>query len=112
MKSKIEINVLLDENKVPEKIEWQTSDQPDEGFKEVKAMFVSLFDKDTLDTYKIDLWTKELQVMEMDRFVFQGLRSLADTYMKATNNQDMANDMRRFVQYFGEKTGIIPTSEQ
>ena len=112
MKSKIEINVILDENKVPEMIEWKSTDQAEEGFKEVKAMFVSLFDKETLDTFKIDLWTKELQVMEMDRFVFQGLRSLADTYMKATNNQDMANDMRRFVQYFGEKTGIIPPSEQ
>lgn len=112
MKSKIEINVVLDDNKVPEKIEWKSTDQQEEGFKEVKAMFVSLFDKETLDTFKIDLWTKELQVMEMDRFVFQGLRSLADTYMKATNNQEMANDMRRFVQYFGEKTGIIPPSEQ
>ncbi len=112
MKSKIEINVTLDDNKVPETIEWQSSDQAEQGFKEVKAMFVALFDKETLDTYKIDLWTKELQVMEMDRFVFQGLRSLADTYMKATNNAEMANDMRRFVQYFGEKTGIIPPSEQ
>jgi len=111
MKSKIEINVVLDDSKVPESIEWQSSDSPD-GFKEVKAMFVALFDKETLDTFKIDLWTKEMQVMEMDRFVFQGLRSLADTYMKATNNQEMANDMRRFVQYFGEKTGIIPPSEQ
>jgi len=111
MKSKIEINVELDEKKVPSKIEWSSTDQGGES-KEVKAMFISLFDKETLDTYKIDLWTKDLQVMEMDRFVFQGLRSLADTYMKATNNQEMANDMRRFVQYFGEKTGIIPPSEQ
>ncbi len=111
MKSKIEINVELDDKKVPEKIEWSSSDQGGDP-KEVKAMFISLFDKDTLDTFKIDLWTKDLQVMEMDRFVFQGLRSLADTYMTATNNQDMANDMRRFVQYFGEKTGIIPPSEQ
>lgn len=111
MKSKIEINVELDDNKVPERIDWKSSDQGNEA-KEVKAMFIALFDKETLDTYKIDLWTKEMQVMEMDRFMFQGLRSLADTYMKATNNKEMANDMRRFVQYFGEKTGIIPPSNQ
>ena len=31
-------------------------------------MLLSLFDKDDLDTLKIDLWTKDMQVMEMDRF--------------------------------------------
>jgi len=49
-------------------------------------------------------------VMEMDRFVYQMVRSLADTYYRATNNADLANEMQRFAQYFGEKTEIIPPS--
>ncbi len=108
MKSRIEINIKLDESKVPEKIDWSSSDGQMTN-QEVKAMFLSVFDKETLDTLKIELWTKEMQVGEMDRFVFQILRGMADTYMKSTNNSALSNDMRKFVQYFGEKTGIIPT---
>jgi len=107
MKSRIEINIELDDSNVPEKLDWSSSDGQISN-QEVKAMFLSVFDKDTLDTLKIELWTKEMQVGEMDRFVFQILRGMSDTYMKATNNSDLSNDMRKFVQYFGEKTGIIP----
>ena len=61
-----------------------------------------------MDTIKIDLWTKEMQVVEMDRFFFQTLKGLSDTYFKATNNAELASAMRQFVQYFGEQTEIIP----
>ena len=49
-----------------------------------------------------------MQVIEMDRFFFQTLRAMSDTYFKATQNKELAADMQRFVQYFGEKTEIIP----
>lgn len=104
----ISINVGLDEHKHPVEISWNSSANPaGTEDKECKAMLLSLFDKDHLDTYKIDLWTSEMQVVEMDRFMFQTLKSLADTYFKATKNQELANDMQRFVQYFGEETEII-----
>jgi len=74
-------------------------------------MLLSLFDMDTKDTMKIDLWTTKMQVNEMDRFFFQTLRAMADTYFKATQNREMAIDMQRFAQYFGEKTEIIPKEE-
>ena len=107
-KNTIAIDVTLDENKHPEKLEWNSTANP-EGTpaKECKAMLLSLFDKDHLDTYKIDLWTSDMQVAEMDRFMYHTLKGLADTYFKATRNQALANDMQRFVQYFGEETEII-----
>lgn len=106
--STIKIDVHLDENKHPKKLMWNSTDNPVEAADvECKAMLLSLFDKDHLDTYKIDLWTSEMQVIEMDRFFFQTLKSLADTYFTATRNQQMANDMQRFVQYFGEETEIL-----
>ncbi len=60
------------------------------------------------ETLKIDLWTKDMQVLEMDRFFYQTLRGLADTYFRATQNKQVAEDMQRFVQYFGEQTGAVP----
>ncbi len=110
--SDIKLTVGLDESNVPVKIEWEAEDNPNgEGAKECKAFLLSVFDKESRDTMKIDLWTTEMQVNEMDRFFFQTLRALSDTYFKATQNQDLANDMARFVQYFGEKVEIIPKAE-
>ena len=111
--SKITINISLDDQNVPSKLQWQAEDHPNQkGMQECKAMLLSLFDKDTKDTMKIDLWTKEMQVNEMDRFFYQTLRSLADTYFRATQNRELAVDLQRFTQYFGEKTEIVPKSEK
>jgi len=110
--SEIKIKVGLNEEKVPEIVTWEASDNPNgEGTQECKAFLLSIFDKETKDTMKIDIWTTEMQVAEMDRFFFQSLRAMADTYYKATQNQQLASAMQQFVQYFGEQTEIIPKSK-
>ena len=111
--STIKIDIELNEDKHPQKIMWESSDNP-EGEKkvEVKAMLLSLFDKDHKDTYKIDLWTSELQVVEMDRFMFQTLKALGDTYYKATQNAELASAIRSLADHIGKETGIIPKEEQ
>jgi len=101
----IQIAVGLDEAGVPAKMEWQADGTE---MKACKGMLLSLFDEETKDTLKIDLWTKDMQVVEMDRFFFQTLRALSETYQKATQNNQLAADMHRFVQYFGEQTEILP----
>ncbi len=108
-KSEIKIDVNLDAEKVPEKIVWQSSDNPSaEAPQECKAFFLSLFDKEHKDTLRIDLWTKEMQVAEMDRFLYFTLKGLSESYHRATNNNDLANHLRRFTDFFGEESGIIP----
>ncbi|HNG90361.1 MAG TPA: gliding motility protein GldC, partial [Saprospiraceae bacterium] len=59
-------------------------------------------------TLRIDLWTKEMQVTEMDRFMYQILSSLSQTYLRATQNKALAEDMARFAHYFGQQTEIVP----
>lgn len=110
--TKIDIQVGLNADKMPVQIQWKSEDNATDGKpNQAKAMLLSLFDKNQLDTLKIDLWTNEMQVMEMDRFFYQTMRGLADTYFKATQNAALANEMQRFVQYFGEKTEIIPPAK-
>lgn len=106
--SDITIRVGLNAENVPVKIEWAASDRNNGLPEECKAMAVALFDKEHRDTLRIDLWTKEMQVVEMDRFVYQVLRSLGQTYLRATQNKDLAEDLAKFAHYFGEKTEIVP----
>ena len=107
IKNRIVLEVELDEEKMPERISWDAGNQEDAGFKQSKAFFLTLFDKNNRDTLELDLWTKEMQVIEMDRFIFQTLNSLSEMYYRATKNTDLANEMKSFARYFGEKTNIV-----
>lgn len=110
--SDINLRVGLDETNTPVEILWQAQDNPETMSPQpCKALLLSIFDGEHKDTLKIDLWTSELQVMEMDRFMFQTLKGLADTYMRATNNAELHQDMQHFIQYFGERTEILPKTD-
>jgi len=112
-KSQIKIDVDLDNQKIPESIKWSSTDNPEnKDVQECKAFILSIFDKEHKDTLRIDLWTKEMQVAEMDRFVYFTLRGIAETYNRATNNTDLANQIGKFSEFFGEEAGILPKSDE
>jgi gliding motility-associated protein GldC len=102
--SEIVITVGLNEDKLPVQLQWQAQSGQ---LGDCKALLLSLFDRETKETLKIDLWTLDMEIIEMDRFMFSTLRALADTYFKATSNKELSADFQRFVQYFGEQTEII-----
>ena len=106
-RSEIKFLVELDENKVPEKLMWSAQDGGVE-LEESKAIMLSIWDSKAKESMRIDLWTKEMQVLEMDRFMYQTLRSLSQTYLKATQNKELAEDIAKFAHYFGQKTEIVP----
>ncbi len=107
--SDITLRVGLNKERVPVKIHWWATDMHAPGeMDECKAMALALFDKNSRDTLRIDLWTNEMEVQEMDRFVYQILRSLSQSYLRATNNRYLAEDLARFAHHFGEKTEILP----
>tara|TARA_R110000850_G_scaffold203228_1_gene329497 strand:- start:113790 stop:114125 length:336 start_codon:yes stop_codon:yes gene_type:complete len=100
--SKIEIEVSLDENKVPEKMHWSA---PDGGIfkEESKAVLLSVWDSKNKESLRIDLWTKDMPVDEMKIFFHQTLSAMADTFERATNDDKMSATMRDFTEYFAEK---------
>ncbi len=101
-KSKIEIYVELDENKIPEKILWSASDA---GIKnnETKATFLSVWDSERKESLRVDLWTKDMPLDEMKIFFHQILTSMASTYKRATHDEKMFQTMLDFCDYFAEK---------
>jgi len=100
-KSEIRIKVSLDENKVPEKLLWSAEDGNIENM-DAKAVLLSVWDSANKDTYKINLWTKEMPVNEMKQFFHQTLVSMADTFHTATGDDKMTATMRDFCDYFAE----------
>ncbi len=101
-KSKIEFEIGLDENKVPEKIAWNAEDGGVETA-EAKALMLSVWDAKKKDTLRIDLWTKDMPVDDMKQFFHQTLVSMSQTFQRATNDEKMAATMIDFCDYFAEK---------
>ena len=107
----ISLKIDLDSQKVPESIAWKSDNNQEKGFTECKAFLLSLFEKESKETFKIDLWTKDMQMIEMDRFVFYSLKSMADTYFRATGNKELANEFQNFADHFGRQTNILKPIE-
>ncbi|HNU48388.1 MAG TPA: gliding motility protein GldC [Bacteroidia bacterium] len=106
-KSEIKFTVSLDDNNKPVALHWNAEDSGMQGDKECKAMMLALFDKKDQTTMRIDLWTQEMMVEEMQQFFFEMYMSMADTFQNATNNKDMADKMRNFARQFGKEVSLI-----
>ena len=68
---------------------------------------LSIWDSETKNTARFDLWTSEMTRDEMSIFVFQSLLMMAETYSKATNNQGLAAQLQSYAEDFGVKAGLI-----
>lgn len=102
IKSKIVLNVELDENRVPEKLNWSAQDGGINN-EEAKAIMLSVWDGKAQETLKIDLWTKDMPVDEMKLFFHQTLVTMSDTFLRATQDEKMTATMKDFCDYFAEK---------
>lgn len=100
--SEIKLEVGLDENKIPETINW-TAEDGGVTNEETKAVLLSVWDNKNQESLRIDLWTKDMPVDEMKVFFHQTLTAMADTFQRATNDQKMSATMRDFCDYFAEK---------
>jgi gliding motility-associated protein GldC len=90
--SKINFTIQLDQNNVPDKILWDATDKPEGGESETKAISVALWDHQQKNTLRIDLWTKDMPVMEMKRFYIDCLGGLAQSMLTATGDELMSNE--------------------
>lgn len=101
--STIQIQVGLDDNRVPEKIEWTATDSATERMNKAKAMMIAFWDGEEKTALRIDLWTKAMMVDEMADFFFQTMMTMADTFQRATPYTDLSAELRTFAQGFYQK---------
>ena len=99
-KSTITIDVMTDENQVPDSITWIATNTSAENAKKAKAMMLSFWDGAEKTALRIDLWAKDMMVDEMADFFYQTLMTMADTYGRATSYKDQVEEMKKFAKHF------------
>ena len=104
--AEIKVLVDLDGDDVPTRIEWQASEAQEEGSVPCQSVMLSLWDSDNKTTAAIDLWTKEITIDDMNLHFYQTFHKMAETYARATNDPDMANEIHEFADGFGSKLGL------
>lgn len=102
-KSSIIIDVVLDEDRVPEAINWNATETTAEAVRKAKAMMLAFWDGADKTAMRIDLWTKDMMVDEMADFYYQTFMTMAETFQRATQDQVLVNDMKQFAKDFYSK---------
>jgi gliding motility-associated protein GldC len=110
--SQIRIDVHLDNENLPINIEWDADDADFDGKESAKGMMLSIFDGLQQNAMRIDLWTQDMNVEEMNLFMFQTLATMADTFERATGNKELSDEMRDFVHHFGHKANVFGPDHQ
>jgi gliding motility-associated protein GldC len=111
LQSSIALHIELDENRVPETIQWDATDGGVKN-KKANAILLSVWDPEEQNTLRVDLWTKEMMVDDMKKFFHQTIMLMADTLDRSTGETKMAETMRDFGDYFAEKLELLPPQKE
>jgi len=104
-KKQIRINVTLDENHLPEKLEWESDESKE--VKESGAAMIAFWDKKEQQTLRIDLWNKDFTTDEMKTFFVQTLLTMNDSLEKATGDTETCEGIREFGLELGRRFKVL-----
>ena len=90
----------MDESQVPDSITWNASDTTVEHAQKAKAMMLSFWDASEKTALRIDLWTKDMMIDEMADFFYQTMMTMADSYGRATKEDETVDEMKKFAKNF------------
>lgn len=107
--STIQFTVELDEQNVPERISWDATDKPEDQNPDTRSISLAIWDEESKNTLRIDLWTKEMPVNDMKRFYIDCIGGLAQSALRATGDEQMAAEMNalceRLVEHVRRNNG-------
>jgi len=104
-KEEIKFNVSLDENNIPEKLTWSASDGGDKETS-AEACIISIWDPKEKNALRIDLWTKDMRMDAMKHLIHQTIATLGDTYLRATNDEKLSDEIKQFSEYFAKEAKL------
>ena len=104
--AEIKLTINRDDNNVPETIMWESTDAQNKEALPVKSMMLALWDQNYKNTLRIDLWTKDMPVDEMKRFFYETLQTMGDSFLRATGEKNIVEDLRDYCAHFADKMEI------
>ena len=110
-KAEIKLTVELDGENMPSSILWQATDAESDRPVPCHSMMLSLWDSEKKSTAAIDLWIKDMTVEDMNLYFYQVFHKMADTYLRATKNSEVATSIHEFGDGFGNSLGLAAGSE-
>lgn len=105
MKQSIIIEIELDENNLPDKINMKAGRDSENN--SLDSFLFSAWDAKKKETLCVDLWTKNMLVNDMFIFYHQALMSMATSLQKSTSENELADGLRDYCSFFAKKTNII-----
>ena len=105
-KAEIKLTIELDDNNVPENITWESTDGGNKEALPVKSIMLALWDHNYKNTLRIDLWTKDMDTNEMKRFFYETLQTMGDSFLRATGEKNIVEDLRDYCAHFADKMEI------
>ena len=105
-KSKLEFDIELDINQVPERITMDSSDNQVEKL-EIKSLMVSAWDSKKKESLTVDLLTKDIMINDMYIMYHQTLHSMASSLERSTGHHKLAGALRDYCAFFAEQTRIL-----
>jgi len=109
--SSIQVQIGLDDQKIPQNIKWSASDSTATEAQEARAMMLTFWDPTDKTALRIDLWTKDMMVDEMADFFYQNLMGMGDTYFRATQDKALSDDFKAFAKSFYQKFRASQTEQ-
>lgn len=107
-RAEIKLIVDLDDNNIPQNITWESTDSQNKEAVPVKSFMLALWDHNYKNTMRIDLWTNDMPVDEMKRFFFETLQTMGDSFLRATGEKNIVEDLRDYCAHFADKMDISP----
>ena len=107
--SEIKFDVTLDDKQRPIDMKWSAEGSGVEGLKPCNAFIIAVWDHLNDTSMRLDLWTDKMTVEEMQQFYYETFVTMADTFTLATNDEESAEEIRKFAKAFGKKVGLINT---
>ena len=104
--AEIKVTVDLDDDSLPTRIEWQATEARDDGPMPCDSLMLSMWDSERKTSAAIELWTKDTTIDDMNLHFYQMFHKMADTYLRATSNAELAKQIQEFGDGFGESLGL------
>ena len=91
--AEIKFTVELDARNYPDKIFWEATNNPNEGLEQTRAFALAVWDTFNKGTLTTSLFTSDMEVFDMKRFVIENMGSMAELVLRATGDQHMADEI-------------------